>query len=207
MLSVNTLQLDRGIILDDVERQDSNQPLSVTACRILKIQGKVMHKARAIFIIDDTNHIIPRFKVAPTKFQPGAFVLVKYRGATRSQRPPTRFHTAWQAPFQVVSNTQSQYKFFHLIENEEKDYHVTDFKVFNFDPLKVNILDTARRDYLEFLVEFFLKSRETKDGWEPYLYTLSGWATITPIKHGSHGRISVRSRYYTSTSQKITNHL
>ena len=152
MLFGNALQLDRGIILNRTERPDSEEPLSVTASKMLSIQGDVMRKAANIFIIDDANHIALRAKT-PTEFQPGSFVLVKYRGGTKPQRPPTRLHTAWQGPLQVISNTQSQYKLFDLIKNKEKDYHSTDLKVFNFDPLRVDPLDIARRDYLEFFVE------------------------------------------------------
>ena len=35
----------------------------------------------------------------------------------------------------------------------EKEYHVSDMKQFLFDPLRVDPLDVARHDYMEFFVE------------------------------------------------------
>ena len=83
-------------------------------------------------------------------------------------RPPTRLHTFWKGPFRVVSNDRSIYTLFDLVQNKEKQYHVTDLKVFNFDPLQVDPLDIARRDYLEFFVEEIL----IMTGNPKYLHTL-----------------------------------
>ena len=96
------------------------------------------------------------FRVPATQFLPGSYVLTKYRGGMKPPKPPTRLHTFWKGPFRVISNDRSVYTLFDLVQNKEKQYHVTDLKVFNFDPLQVNPLDVARRDYLEFFVEKIL---------------------------------------------------
>jgi hypothetical protein len=43
-----------------------------------------------------------------------------------------------------------------LVKDKQKSYHVSDLKPFVFDPLNVDLLDIARRDYLEFFIEKIL---------------------------------------------------
>jgi hypothetical protein len=43
----------------------------------------------------------------------------------------------------------SEYLLLDLITDKQKPYHVSDLKPFVFDPLNVDPLDIARRDYLE----------------------------------------------------------
>jgi hypothetical protein len=96
-------------------------------------------------------------------------------------------HTYWRGPLRVITNNKSEYLLFDLIQNKEKSYHASDLKPFIFDPLHVNPLDIARRDYLEFFVEkvldmtgdpkkvttlkFLIKwlgYDDTHNTWEPY---------------------------------------
>jgi hypothetical protein len=50
----------------------------------------------------------------------------------------------------------SQYLLLDLVTDKQKPYHVSDLKPFVFDPLKVDPLDIARRDYLVFFIEKIL---------------------------------------------------
>jgi hypothetical protein len=54
---------------------------------------------------------------------------------------------------QVVSGGNSRYLLRDLVTHQEKKYHVSDMKPFNFDPSTTNPLDIARRDHLEYFVE------------------------------------------------------
>jgi hypothetical protein len=56
-------------------------------------------------------------------------------------------------PLKVISNDQSEYLLYDLVQNKTKPYHASDMKPFVFDPLHTDPLDIARRDYLEFLFE------------------------------------------------------
>ncbi len=50
----------------------------------------------------------------------------------------------------------SEYLLLDLITGKQKPYHVSDLKPFVFDPLNVDPLGIARRDYLEFFIEKIL---------------------------------------------------
>jgi Chromo (CHRromatin Organisation MOdifier) domain len=114
-----------------------------------------------------------------TEFEP----LVHYR----SGAPPSRLHTFWRGPMQVISGGNSRYLLRDLVTHQEKEYHVSDMKPFNFDPSTTNPLDDARRDHLEYFVEKVFAHRgnlkfkrnlefhvrwlnydESHDSWEPY---------------------------------------
>jgi hypothetical protein len=52
-----------------------------------------------------------------------------------------------------VEREGSKYKVLDLITNKHKMYHVTQLKPFQYDPLRTDPTDIARRDHLEFFVE------------------------------------------------------
>jgi transposase InsO family protein len=183
LLFGNAINLDRGLFLPPIERPIQKEPLSTHMSQMLKFQDEVMTKARDIFKKTDELHMASFSKIKPTEFAHGSYVLVKYR----SGKPPTRMHTYWRGPLRVITNNKSEYLLFDLIQNKEKSYHASDLKPFIFDPLHVNPLDIARRDYLEFFVEkvldmtgdpkkvttlkFLIKwlgYDDTHNTWEPY---------------------------------------
>ena len=86
----------------------------------------------------------------------------------------------------VVSGSNSRYTLYDLVTTREYEYHVSDMKLFLYDPLLVDPVDVARRDRMEFFVEsitdhqgcftrstieFFVKWMdypESENTWEPY---------------------------------------
>ena len=77
--------------------------------------------------------------------------------------PPTRLHTKWEGPFQVVSFRESEYVLKNLITNLERKVHIKNLKLFNYDPNLGSPADAARRDYMEYFVEMVLEhSGDTK---------------------------------------------
>jgi hypothetical protein len=152
LLFGNAINLDRGLFLPPLERPTQGQPLSVHMSKMLQFQDEVMAKARDIFKQSDELHMASFPKLKPTEFIHGSYVLVKYRKGSA----PTRLHTKWKGPLKVLTNNKSEYILFDLITGKQKPYHASDMKPFIFDPLVVNPIDIARRDYLEFFVEKIL---------------------------------------------------
>jgi hypothetical protein len=74
----------------------------------------------------------------------------------RTGSTPIRLHTYRKRPLIVISNDRSEYLLLDLITSKIKPYHISDLKPFRFDPLQIDLLDIARRDYLEFFVEKIL---------------------------------------------------
>jgi hypothetical protein len=152
MLFRNTIQLDNGLFLPPAERLEQDTPLSEYMSQMLRFQDEVMTKARDVLKSTDELHMANFKKMKPTEFPHGSYVLVKYR----TGQPPTRQHTFWRGPLKVITNDQSEYILYDLINNKKKPYHASDMKPFIFNPLQVDPLDIARRDYLEFFVEKIL---------------------------------------------------
>jgi hypothetical protein len=142
-----------------------------------------MKTAREVLQITDDLHLASFPHRKPTEHLPSAYVLVKYRSGSA----PTRLHTSWKGPLQVVSNIGSEYVLLDLITGKLKTYHITDMKPFQFDPLRSDPIDIARRDYLEFFMEKVLEIKgdkkrvstlsflvkwlgydETYNSWEPW---------------------------------------
>ena len=91
-----------------------------------------------------------------TDFLPGTYVLVHYR----TDNLPTRLHAFWRGSMRVISGSNSRYLLYDLISHVEKEYHVSDMKTFLFDPLRVDPLDVARHDYMEFYIETILEHHD-----------------------------------------------
>ena len=148
----NALDLDRGIFVPTREHVEGGQPLSEYMAKLLALQESLVLIARKNIVFADAVHI-GNYKPQRTDYAPESYVLVKYREGSA----PTRLHTPWKGPLRVISGSKSKFKLLDLITNKEKDYNVTDLKPFYFDPLVVNPVDVARKDYLEFFIEKILK--------------------------------------------------
>jgi hypothetical protein len=166
----NALNLDRGIFTAPTEISRETQPLSDYMIKLLAIQDNIMTIARNNIIFTDSMHL-GTYPAPRTDHAPGSFVLVKYREGA----PPSRLHTLWKGPLRVVKGSNSIFTILDLVTNKEKDYHVSDMKPFQFDPLNTNPLEVARKDYLEFFVEAILKHSGTRQSKKSNLRFYIKW--------------------------------
>ena len=93
----------------------------------------------------------------------------------REGSAPTRLHAEWKGPLKVICGSNSKYILLDLINNKEKEYHVSDMKPFFFNPLSTNPLDVARRDYLEFFLEAIIDHKGDKRSRRTDLEFLCKW--------------------------------
>ena len=115
--------------------------------------------------------LILEIKAARSEFAPDSYVLIKYREGAA----PSRLHCPWKGPLRVVSGSESKYILLDLINNKEKEYHVTDIKHFFFNPITTNPVDVARKDYLEFFVEAILQHKGSKKSKKTLLQFYIKW--------------------------------
>jgi hypothetical protein len=151
------LDLDRGIFLPLKDTVEGLQPLSDYMKNLLAVQNNILVLAKANIVFADNAHI-GGYSPLRTQYPPDAYVLVQYREGSA----PSRLHTPWKGPLRVISGADSKYLLLDLITNKEKDYHVSDMKPFFFNPLTIDPIDVARKDYLEFFVEAILDHKGTK---------------------------------------------
>ncbi len=184
MLFGNALDLNRGIFLEQPVRDDNepNVPLSTYASSLLKMQKEIMDKSRELIRQQDKNHLA-NYDTKRTEFPIGSLVLCQWREG----KPPSRLHCQWKGPLRVISFQQSEYLLLDLVNNKEQSYHVKDLKQFLCDPLLVNPVDIARRDYSEFFIHHILAHKgdikkvstltflvewygydESENSWEPW---------------------------------------
>ena len=57
----------------------------------------------------------------------------------------------------VINNKHGEYTLLDLTTNKEKQYHSTKMIQFQFNPLRTNPTDVARKDYLGFFIEKILQ--------------------------------------------------
>ena len=81
-----------------------------------------------------------------TVFPVGSYVLAYATG------PPTRLHTRWQGPMEVISHRDSEYVLLNVVSKKTQRIHASKLKIFLFDPARIEPMDSARRDYMEFYI-------------------------------------------------------
>ena len=62
----------------------------------------------------------------------------------------------------VIKGLNSRYTFLVVMTGKEKDFRVSGIKPFVFDSALVDLLDIARRDQMEFLMEKIFDHRGSK---------------------------------------------
>ena len=85
------------------------------------------------------------------------FLVDSYVLARYTTQPPTRLHTLWRGPFQVVSIHNSDYTLLDITTKKHKHLHISHLEQFVFNPKHTDPADVARRDYMEFFIESIIQ--------------------------------------------------
>ena len=83
-----------------------------------------------------------------TIFEVNSYVL-----ALNPSGPETRLHCKWLGPFKVISFDKSEYTVLNLITKKTRAIRASQLKPFRFNPTLQSPTDTARREYMEFIIE------------------------------------------------------
>ena len=181
LLFGKSIDLSGGIYNSINPHISNNETQSHSMDKMLTMQNKLFNISKKILEDSDKEHNAQNTS-AVTEFPINSFVLVAQRSA-----PDTRLHTLWRGPMRVIDNKHGEYALLDLTTNKEKQYHSTQIKQFQFNPLRTNPTDVARKDYLEFFIEKILQRigditklstlkfkikwlgyDETYDSWEPW---------------------------------------
>ena len=147
------LQLDRGILLPFSEMPEDITPLPVRLATMLTLQNRLVKISQDLLKASDAKHLASTSSTL-TEFAIGTHVLVAYEAG-----PPTRLLTRWRGPMKILNHHKSEYLLLDLVTGKEKLFHVKNMRIFRFDPISVNPLDVARRDYNEFFVDKIIEHK------------------------------------------------
>jgi hypothetical protein len=149
----NAINMDEGILIPRGEINLIPENITISSTNMIKIQSDLIRIAARLLKESDDEH---NEKQNPeiTHFEVGSYVLV-----TQRTQPETRMHTLWRGPLRVLSNKKGEYTLLNLITLKNVKYHMSQLKVFLFDPLHTDPTDVARRDYLEFFIEEIVDMR------------------------------------------------
>jgi hypothetical protein len=112
LLFGNIVNIDRGIFLPVDERPTKSKPL-MHMSDILQIQDSLLKASAKELLRTDFLHMTSKEQDL-TEFEPNANVLVLYRlGAA-----PSRLHTFWRGPMQVISGGNSRYLLRNLVTHQ-----------------------------------------------------------------------------------------
>ena len=53
---------------------------------------------------------------------------------------------------EVISHRDSEYVILNIVSKKTKRIHASKLKIFLFDPARIEPMDSARRDYMEFYI-------------------------------------------------------
>ena len=169
LLFGNAITLDRGIFLPhanaDTQHRETMK-LSIWASNMLHKQKQLIELAQQHQQLTDAKHLNPdafpkraRSTPAPkpklqanTEFAIGSYVLIAYRD-NKEKRPPHKLLTKWRGPLRVVNKVGSTYTLQDLVLNKLEDVHVTQIKLFQFDPESTDPRLIANRDHQAWDVE------------------------------------------------------
>ena len=116
---------------------------------MIDLQDKLIHIAQKRQSDQDEQFMLKKQGNVITQFDKNSFVLALYPDSAMGQRAPTKLHTHWKGPMRVISNKGAEYLLLDLVQNKQISAHISRLKRFEYDPLHVDPLAIAAKDYEE----------------------------------------------------------
>ena len=139
----NAIDLDRGILLPHLASRHEKMQLSEWTSRMLQAQEDIIRIAKEHQEEHDVHHISMHTSER-TEFPINSYVLIQYENS--EHRAPSKLHPHLKGPFQVVNYAGSVYTVRNLVTNKLEDYHITNLRPFEYDPLRVDPRKVANVD-------------------------------------------------------------
>jgi hypothetical protein len=143
----NTIDLDRAILRQGDEpnpsRHIEKMQLSEWTARMLQAQSELIRIAQEHQEEHDVHHI-SMHTAEHTEFPINSYVLVQYENL--EHKPPSKLHPNLKGPYQVVNYEGSIYTVRNLVTNKLEDFHITNLRPFEYDPLIVDPRQVANID-------------------------------------------------------------
>ena len=127
LLFGNRLDLNRGILTPFQQTLPSKTPGSPIMAGMINAQDTAHRTVQEMAQENAAQRLTDQ--PDPTVFPIGSYVLAQY-----ATGPPTRLHTRWQGPMEVISHRDSEYVLLNIVSKKTKRIHASKLKIFLFDP-------------------------------------------------------------------------
>jgi len=143
----NAIDLDQIILRDKndpiITRHHEKMSLSEWTAKMLNAQADIIRIAQQHQEEHDVHHI-SMHTAERTEFPINSYVLVQYENL--EHKPPSKIHPYLRGPYQVVNYAGSIYTVRNLVTNKLEDFHVTNIRKFEYDPMTVDPRQIANVD-------------------------------------------------------------
>jgi len=219
LLFGNALNLDRGII----DTRSAKIPSSVSdwTAGMLQAQKDLIHLAQTMQLTQHKEHLADNDMGEITHYPANSFVLVSYPQGAFKRSEPTKFHSHWKGPMQVLSNVGARYQLLNLANGKTEEHHVSRIKKYIYDGKGPTPGAIALKDNQHYLIEAILAHRGNpkqrnrmtfKVRWVGYNHdedtTWEPWSNLkdNAVLHQYLGQKNMESlippRYRTGTSNR-----
>ena len=145
LLFGNAVNLDRGLLIEQVPGDKPDIKLSKYLADLLKTQATIIEIAQNNLQNKDSIHI-ETYNPERTEFPINSYVLVEHRANTLRKGPKSKLLPYLRGPMRVVNFVGNKYTLQNLVTNQNEDHHVTSLRPFLYDPVRHNPLQYAIRD-------------------------------------------------------------
>jgi hypothetical protein len=161
MLFGAAVDTESGIFLEFSKQEQKEMDLSEKTEQMLAVQSRLIKKAQELIAAHDAKHT-EKHTTGETEFANGSYVLMTYPpGPSRQSQPPSKLHTNWKGPLQVVSHQGSDYMLRDIVTHKlrKNPINVSRLKQYVHDSEQLTPAQAARRDLQEFPVQEVLAHR------------------------------------------------
>jgi hypothetical protein len=154
LLFGNSINLDRGIIFPFPSIDQNNKFIAISnwSASLINAQNQSILAAQKHQLNKDIKHI-SNYKPERTEFEIGSYVLMAYPSSSIKSGPPSKLNTHLKGPLKVINFHGNKYILENLVTKRTETVHVSQLRLFYFDPERVDPFDIAIKDQFATVVE------------------------------------------------------
>ena len=173
----NSVKLDSHLILPNVRNTNTPIPLSEWMAKMLTAQEDIIRIAVQLQQETNTAHNATNLMGNITTYPLNSYVLVDYE----NNKAPSKLHPNHKGPLRVINISDNGHKYTlqDLVTGENRDYHVTRLRAFEYDPKYTDPRLIANKDSQQFDVGQILEHSGDRYGSKDQLYFKVRWLGLT----------------------------
>ena len=176
LLFGNSIQLDPCILEPKAVTKEGKDRMSKWASSMLQAQYTMTEIARKLQLKRDAEYMDRATEAQLTRshshnFGIGTYVLADYKTSKYWKGPPNKLMTNRRGPLKIIAIEKDVITLENLVTRRNEKHHITNLTPFLFNPLVLDPLDVARKDYHStFIIEKILEHvggpKDSKSKWD-----------------------------------------